>query len=143
MFVTLRAHISPDENFFRYLGENSDTRLEHTLLSSSVFSKVFAGAAEMESFLSASGADVAIPEEVRLYDGPSALLFSDERSGSSRLLPGEISFSQNGVSIDIIRKRGLTADMAYMFIFIGLPKGTEHVSRAVITTDTSEEAGLF
>ena len=107
MFVTLRAHISPDENFFRYLGENSDTRLEHTPLSSSVFSKVFAGAAEMESFLSASGADVAIPEEVRLYDGPSALLFSDERSGSSRLLPGEISFSQNGVSIDIIRKREL------------------------------------
>ena len=68
-------------------------------------------------------------------DNNLIMMFSDERSGSNSLTLEDINIENNLINISITRKRGLTMDMAYLFMFIDTDKSIER-SKVIINEIT-------
>ena len=71
------------------------------------------------------------------------LLFSDERSGSNRLSLESVETDEDkNVRVKILRDRGLTMDMAYLFLFIEMEKD-DYQSVFASISDSNKEASFF
>ena len=117
-----RMQIRFDEDTCRYLDALSD----HPLGESYIFSKVFVSFDDFDAFLKDETIDLTeefIAKTEELYDKAFfeehnlVAMFSDERSGSNRLTLKEIETEGDVIKLQIGRERGLTMDMAYLFLF--------------------------
>lgn len=117
-----RTQIRFDEETYRYLDAISD----HPLGDAYIFSKVFVSFGNFDAFLKEGM--IGLSEEFILkteefYDEAFfeehnlVAMFSDERSGSNRLSLKEVETEGDVIKLQIGRERGLTMDMAYLFLF--------------------------
>ena len=119
-----RVQISFDEKEADWLKRNSDQKgAEGTIFSvlTGSFEKLNALLNELqenlgiaESFAEAVRAEY--PEEF-FRDHSLVVMFSDERSGSSTITLKESVLFSDTLCLTLERKRGLTMDMAYLFLF--------------------------
>ena len=140
----IRTHVSFGEEQFTFLNSCSD----HPIEDGYIFSKVFTAESELEDFLLLLQKHLSVSdaflEETRqicsdfFSDQHSlVLLFSDERSGSNRLALTQAMVSGDRIHLELERERGLTMDMAYLFLFYPLNSGSVHTSSAHITNKPS------
>ena len=71
------------------------------------------------------------------------VMFSDERSGANRLSLESVEVSEDkDIFISIVRDRGLSMDMAYLFLYIEMDKDDYRKAYASIR-NSSKEASFF
>lgn len=71
------------------------------------------------------------------------MMFSDERSGANRLSLTNLKVNEDkDIIIDITRDRGISMDMAYLFMFIEIKKDEYHKVIPTIT-NSNKEASFF
>lgn len=71
------------------------------------------------------------------------MMFSDERSGSNRLSLTNLKVNEDkDIIIDINRDRGISMDMAYLFMFIEMEKD-EYRKVIPTITNSNKEASFF
>ncbi len=122
--IIKRTHLSFDEEQFQFLNERSD----HPIGDGFVFSRLIKDPSELSSFLAELQKGLGIsdsfadeirsewPEE-RFQQHRLVLMFSDERSGSNVLTLENAETDGDLIRLSISRQRGLTMDMAYLFLF--------------------------
>lgn len=71
------------------------------------------------------------------------MIFSDERSGANKLSLTSLKVNEDkDIIIDITRDRGLSMDMAYLFMFVEMEKG-EYRKVIPTITNSEKEASFF
>ena len=148
-FYPVRVFISPDEAFFASFEKISDTPLVNTRGTGSMFSTVCPDGeafGELIGLLGIEGDTAGMLrgrfDEAKQENCPVAVLFSDERSGSSRIELKSVKTSGDSVEIEMTRHRGLTMDMAYTFFFLTVAASVTRVAKAQVT-DSGEEARIY
>ena len=127
--IIKRTHVSFGEEQFQFLSAHSD----HPLADGFIFSRVFCDADSFQSFLALLKEQLALTEEFCSFaeqtfpaeffrDQSLVLMFSDERSGANRLTLHACQCEADTVHLTIDRERGLTMDMAYLFLFLPLDR---------------------
>lgn len=145
-----RVSLSLSEEQHAWLNAHSD----HPMTEGYIFSRVFQNHDSLAAFLSELSAvfpTVAQPsarwltryDETWFADQSLLVMFSEERSGSSRLQLHQACVEGTRADLIISRTRGLTMDMAYLFLFHAL-RGHEVCSSSVrIEENRQAEAVLF
>lgn len=148
--IIKRIHLSFGNEEYDWLNSKSD----HPMEEGYIFSRVFTAADAFTSFLrelqsALSASEEFISEcEVR-YDAAYfsekslVLMFSDERSGSNRLTLDSAEAAEGLMSVTILRQRGLTMDMAYLFLFLETDEKNISRSEVLIKNDPNSEASIF
>ena len=119
-----RTHLSFDEEQFQFLNERSD----HPIEDGYIFSRLIKDHSELASFLAELQKGLGISERLAqaiLSEWPEerftrhrlVLMFSDERSGSNTLTLEKAETVDGLIRLSINRQRGLTMDLAYLFLF--------------------------
>ena len=135
----IRTHVSFGETQYAFLNACSD----HPIQDGFIFSKVFTSDSSLTAFLQTmkntlSLSETFVEEVTRKYSSDFfaqqslVLLFSDERSGSNRLTLRKVDVTDGRIHLEIERERGLTMDMAYLFLFYPLNSHAIHSSSAHI-----------
>ncbi|MBR2781232.1 MAG: hypothetical protein IKD81_07480 [Eubacteriaceae bacterium] len=147
--IPVRAFISPNEAFFEEFAKLSDTPLINTRGTGSMFSLICPDRDAFDSLLGEIGMHEEDTPRLRetfdklsLGGRPVAVFFSDERSGSNRIDLMSANEEGESLSVEMIRRRGLTMDMAYTFFFMTVGDGIRKVVRAEVT-DSDEEAKIW
>jgi hypothetical protein len=119
--IIKRTNISFGNEEYEYLNSVSD----HPLCDGFIFSKLFQSAESFAAFineLKLNVSDEFRKELCETYDQEYfrshslVLMFSDERSGSNRLSLMKAEISDECLRLEIERERGMTMDMAYLFL---------------------------
>ncbi|MBR0461609.1 MAG: hypothetical protein IJJ00_02695 [Erysipelotrichaceae bacterium] len=126
-----RIHLSYGNEEYDYL----DSLCDYEISLERPFAKLFNEHGDFTKFLVEELCpNLHLPEEyvnelLARYDSgffleySLVMMFSDERSGANRLTLESVEVSEDkDVFISIIRDRGLSMDMAYLFMFIDLDK---------------------
>ena len=119
-----RTHLSFDEEQFQFLNERSD----HPITDGFIFSRLIKDHSELASFLAELQKGLGISDrlsqevlsewpEKRFAQHRLVLMFSDERSGSNILTLEKAETVGDLIRLSINRQRGLTMDLAYLFLF--------------------------
>ncbi len=120
-----RTHLSLGDAEYQWLSSRSDHPIENGYLFSRILTSKDALTSLLNELIKYIGlADTAAEEIKALF--PAAffeknvllLMFSDERSGSNQLRTGEERIEEDTVFLTLIRTRGLTMDMAYLFLML-------------------------
>ncbi|MBR2577358.1 MAG: hypothetical protein IKE38_00345 [Erysipelotrichaceae bacterium] len=146
-----RIHLSYGNEEYDYLNSLCDYDISLEM----PFAKVFNGYEEFAEFLTEELCPgLRLPEEyvddllVRyssrfFLDRSLVMMFSDERSGANRLSLESVEVNEDrDVFISIVRERGLSMDMAYLFMFIELDKDSYGKVLPHIV-NSSKEASFF
>ena len=139
----LRTSFRFEEETYRYLDALSD----HPIGDSYIFSKVFVSFEDFDRFLKDEQiglAETFLQRTEALYDEAFfqehslVVMFSDERSGSNQLTLESVQTEGDTILLEIARERGLTMDMAYLFLFYELEGKEIRTSAARITNKPVE-----
>ena len=144
--IIKRSHISFDENHLNYLNEHSNFPLSHDYLKDEIFAKICHNIEdynsltnELKEVLGVDDDVFEILDEEYFNEDNLIIMFSDERSGSNKLELKDISLDKDIINISIEREKGLTMDMAYLFMFIK----TKLDGSSVKATIETKEGGFF
>ena len=125
--VIKRTHISYSNDEFEYLNNHSD----HPIENHYIFSKVFNNYEDFYNFIINLPFNLEDEFKEEIFTSYNidffefnnlVMMFSDERSGSNKLSIEDIALEDELINISILRKRGLTMDMAYLFMFMDVDK---------------------
>ena len=122
--IIKRTQLSFDEEQFQFLNERSD----HPIEDGYIFSRLIKDHSELASLLAELQKGLGISDqfsqdvlsewpEDRFAQHRLVLMFSDERSGSNTLTLEKAETVDDRICLSISRQRGLTMDMAYLFLF--------------------------
>ena len=138
--IIKRTHISYSNDEFEYLNNHSDYPIE----DNQIFSKVFNDYEDFYNFI--INLPFTLKDEFKnelfssynsdyFINNNLVMMFSDERSGSNKLTIEDVTTEDKQINISLLRKRGLTMDMAYLFMFIDVDKTIEK-SKVIINEMT-------
>ena len=145
--IIKRCHADYDIETIETLSKISDYPLIHELLEDQIFSKLVSSKEEYNNLINELKEilcfeDVFEDLDDNYFDDKNLIImFSDERSGSNKLELKDISLVDDTINVLIERTRGLTMDMAYLFILLETDIKADKVKTRIITKQ--DEGGFF
>lgn len=145
--IIKRCHVDYDIETIETLSKISDYPLIHELLEDQIFSKLVSSKEEYNNLINELKEilcfeDVFEDLDDNYFDDKNLIImFSDERSGSNKLELKDISLVDDTINVLIERTRGLTMDMAYLFILLETDIKADKVKTKIITKQ--DEGGFF
>lgn len=145
--IIKRCHANYDIETIETLSKISDYPLIHELLEDQIFSKLVSSKEEYNNLINELKEilcfeDVFEDLDDNYFDDKNLIImFSDERSGSNKLELKDISLVDDTINVLIERTRGLTMDMAYLFILLETDIKADKVKTKIITKQ--DEGGFF
>ena len=137
--IVHRTQLSYGEAEAAWLNSRSDTPVKDDVIFSVLISSPEAFSALLDELHAAVGTPDAFAEELRsefpdsfFTENDLCVMFSDERSGSNRLTIKEQMIFEDTFCLTLQRERGLTMDMAYLFLFCPVEGKTAVRSRVRI-----------
>ena len=142
--ITVRTHLSYGNEEFEFLSKHSD----HPIEDGYIFSRLIKDHSELASLLAELQKGLGISDQftqdvlsewpqVRFAQHRLVLMFSDERSGSNTLTLEKAETMDDRICLSISRQRGLTMDMAYLFLFYETEDCSAERSEVQITNQQS------